>query len=54
MAKTKKGEALQGNNPSDQHTLLKAIVQAHKKSIEEAKVEREQLKIGKGSEKKCL
>ena len=51
MPKTLKGVALKANKPSDKNKLLKAIVHANKKSIEEAKAEREQLKLGKGSKK---
>ena len=54
MPKTLKGVALKANKPSDKNKLLKAIVHANKKSIEEAKAERDQLKLGKGSKKKCL
>ena len=51
-AQTKKGQTLQAQNPSEKKNLLKALVEAIKKNIEEAKVEREQLMLGKGSEKK--
>ena len=52
MPKTLKGVALKANKPSDKNKLLKAIVHANKKSIEEAKAERDQLKLGNGSKKK--